>query len=92
MEFVKLVIDRGFMAMFSDFSLKALIKNWDGKYLGPLPFTKLGETQGGVTLTFNCDKLKKSPSAQLQAVGEIAVKGFCKIGTLSSTIVYGCPK
>lgn len=38
MEFTKLIIDKGFMAMYSDFSLKALINCWDEKILGPLPF------------------------------------------------------
>lgn len=63
--------------MFSDFSLKALIKNWDEKYLGPLPFAKLGEISGRVELVFDCNKLKNSPSSQLKAVGEIAVHGSC---------------
>ena len=30
------------MAMFSDFSLKALIGDWDDGYLGPNPFLKVG--------------------------------------------------
>lgn len=30
------------MAMFSDFSLKALIKNWQINNLGPNPFKKIG--------------------------------------------------
>jgi hypothetical protein len=36
--FLKTVLDRGHMAMFSDFSLKALIHQWDAKKLGPNPF------------------------------------------------------
>ena len=32
------------MAMFSDFSLKSLIKTWKADVLGPNPFKKIGET------------------------------------------------
>ncbi len=32
------------MVMFSDFSLKALINQWDESKLGPNPFKKVGET------------------------------------------------
>jgi hypothetical protein len=46
-KFVKRVIDKGHMCMFSDFSLKALVKNWDEKYeLGPNPFQKTTEHTG----------------------------------------------
>jgi len=39
--FLKLIIDKGFMAMFSDFSLKALVANWKDKWgLGPNPFVQ----------------------------------------------------
>ncbi len=34
--------------MFSDFSLKALIKNWKEDCLGPNPFSRIGVTSGGV--------------------------------------------
>lgn len=41
------MIDRGYMCMFSDFSLKALINKWDDKYeLGPNPFIRTGEYSG----------------------------------------------
>lgn len=57
--------------MFSDFSLKCLIQNWDEKYLGPNPFLmdKKGYNDKIVTLNFNPESLKKSPSAQLQLLG-----------------------
>ena len=32
------------MVMFSDFSLKALISQWDHNQLGPNPFKKVDET------------------------------------------------
>ena len=40
-QFVKMLIDRGHMCMFSDFSLKALIAQWDTKLFGPNPFAKV---------------------------------------------------
>jgi hypothetical protein len=40
------------MCMFSDFSLKALVKTWDEKLLGPNPFVKIGETSNEVELRF----------------------------------------
>lgn len=43
-KFVKIVLDRGHMAMFSDFSLKALIENWKEEYIGPNPFKRIGDT------------------------------------------------
>lgn len=41
MKFAKKMIDRGHMVMFSDFSLKALINNWDSHILGPNPFVNV---------------------------------------------------
>ncbi len=39
-KFLKIVLDKGHMVMFSDFSLKALINDWDSNLLGPNPFVK----------------------------------------------------
>lgn len=44
------MIDRGHMTMFSDFSLKALISQWDQKLLGPNPFKKVAQYGGAFTL------------------------------------------
>jgi hypothetical protein len=41
------------MAMFSDFSLKALIKSWKDGVLGPNPFVKVGETGTPIKMKFN---------------------------------------
>ena len=46
------------MAMFSDFSLKTLIKNWDEKYLGPNPFIRDGDTNFPFQISFNPNTLK----------------------------------
>lgn len=51
-DFIKFVIDRGHMVMFSDFSLKSLIQQWDTAKLGPNPFKKIGETSAPFELSF----------------------------------------
>lgn len=40
-QFLKLILNKGHMAMFSDFSLKALIHDWDQHSLGPNPFQQV---------------------------------------------------
>ena len=70
--FLRMILDAGHMAMFSDFSLKALIAQWDEKLLGSNPFVKTGETSGDVELRFKSSVLKECPSAQLQIVGDMA--------------------
>ena len=47
-----MILDRGHMAMFSDFSLKALVKNWDAHQLGPNPFVRVGQHTGLFELRF----------------------------------------
>ena len=74
--------------MFSDFSLKALINQWDSEYLGPNPFKKVSQTSNQFTLSFNRDDLKECPSAQLQLVGEMAEEGKCNVSAMGGTIVY----
>ena len=39
--------------MFSDFSLKALIHEWNEEYLGPNPFVKIGDVSETVELHFD---------------------------------------
>jgi len=71
-QFLKKVIDRGHMAMFSDFSLKALVSQWNEKYgLGPNPFVQTQEHTGPFVIKFNPGVLKECPSAQLQMVGDM---------------------
>ena len=51
---MKLAVERGHMCMFSDFSLKALVKNWHDKYeLGPNPFVQTTEHTGNFVMRFN---------------------------------------
>jgi hypothetical protein len=58
MSFLKLIIGKGHMAMFSDFSLKALINAWDVSILGINPFKRTGVFTGVTTLKFKPAVLK----------------------------------
>lgn len=91
-DLLELVIQKGFMAMFSDFSLKALIAQWREKSLGPNPFNQFTEHSSNFTLNFNCQILKNCPSAQLQIIGDMATEGHCNVSAMASTIVYGVDK
>jgi hypothetical protein len=87
--FLKKVIDRGHMAMFSDFSLKALVNSWKDKYkLGPNPFVQTTEHTGHFVIRFKPSDLKECPSAQLQIVGDMAEDGACNVHAAGGTIVY----
>lgn len=89
MGMLKYIIDNGYMAMFSDFSLKALIAEWDSLLLGPNPFIKIGDFYGKVDLIFDSNKLINSPSSQLQIVGELSENDRVSLNLLGGTIVYG---
>ena len=84
-----LLHQRSFMVMCSDFSLKALIKDWDANVLGANPFVQVGTFGDKLTLRFDNERLKKfEDSAQLQVLGELCDNGNAEIHALSSTIVY----
>jgi len=87
-------LQRGFLTMYSDFSLKALIKAWndqgDSTKLGPNPFLRTGDWSQQITLNFNPFVLKTSVSSQLQAVGELCPKqDFCTVHCMGGTVRYG---
>jgi len=85
---IKYLIDRGYMTMFSDFAVKALIQEWDEKYLGKNPFVKLNECSGTIDLGFDPEQLKAAPSSQLNIVGSLSEKGTARISAMSGTIVF----
>lgn len=83
-----LATDFGCMQMFSDFSLKALIADWDAERLGPNPFENVGEFGGSMQLGFDPEKLKLSPSAQLNTVGSLSENGTAKLHAMIGTIAF----
>lgn len=98
MELVNTVLEKGGLVLFSDFSLKALIKTWKPEFWGPLPFVNMGSCSGSVKIRFDPKVLQQCPLGQLRAVGDlcansskdeeedIAVAG---VKVMISTIVYG---
>jgi hypothetical protein len=88
MDLVKLLIDKGHMVMFSDFTLKALIQDWREDLLGPNPFVKVGEFHSSCQLQFDASCLSACPSTQLQKLGELASDGHADLHAMSGTIAY----
>ncbi|CAK9086700.1 Uncharacterized protein SCF082_LOCUS41009 [Durusdinium trenchii] len=84
----KLALNRGYMVMFSDFSLKALISHWDVHLFGPNPFRQTGVCSGQLQLNFDPEVLKSCSSRQLAKVGELCQDGKALIQAASNTIVY----
>ena len=75
-------------AMFADFSLKSLIKDWNTNVLGPNPFVNLGETCRSLSIKFSPETLLESPNTQLQNLGRMCNTGKALINVLPSTIVF----
>lgn len=88
MDLMHLLLQRGHMVMCSDFSLKALIKQWSERRLGPNPFVKIGDISGSMHLHFDPNVLAECPSAQLQKAGEISSDGSARLNTMPSTIAF----
>lgn len=74
--------------MFSDFSLKALIKEWDKDVLGVNPFVQVGETSTPIQLRFNKNQLLRSSSTQLQAAAELSEDNLITVNVMGGTITY----
>merc|ERR1711988_425278 len=86
---MKCLLDRGSMVMCSDFSLKALIRDWDTAAFGPNPFVQIGTFNHRFKLHFEPAVLKECVSSQLQNVGSLCEdKGFAVVSAMSDTIAY----
>jgi hypothetical protein len=88
MNLVDVLIKKGHMVMFSDFSLKALINDWNENVLGPNPFLKVGEFGTSLELRFSPEVLNACPSAQLQKLGELCNEGQAEVKAMGGTISY----
>jgi len=91
MRLAGLAVQRGFTAMFSDFSLKALIAEWSEEQLGPNPFSRLPQgCTGQMMLEFLPAELRgEEVPQQLQVVGELcAEQGRAAVAAMSDTILY----
>lgn len=74
--------------MFSDFSLKALIRDWREDLLGPNPFKQVTTFSSNFKLGFDPAVLAECPSAQLQKLGELASDGKASLHAMGGTIVF----
>eukprot|EP00755_Sulcionema_specki_P006504 Sspe_Gene.35656::Locus_17264_Transcript_2_2_Confidence_0.667_Length_1157::g.35656::m.35656 len=74
--------------MYSDFSLKALIRHWDESLLGPKALEAKGVCGERITLHFSTDELKECPSAQLVKLAELCAEGEAEVSAMSDTIVF----
>ncbi len=93
MVFLRMLIDRGFMAVFGDFSLKALINDWDDHLLGANPFEAMPQSSCGssMLLAFDSQELLRCPSSQLQMLGRLndginTANLHCMSGTIVCTL------
>lgn len=82
------LLDKGHMVMCSDFSLKALIKQWSEPHLGPNPFVKIGEFSGQFFLHFDARELQACSSAQLAKVGELSEDGRVQVHAMGGTLAF----
>lgn len=83
------LLSRGFMVMASDFSLGALIKQWDPALLGPNPFQLVGQFSDSCKLRFEPATLcATEDSAQLQVLGELCAKGEAPVHALCGTRAF----
>jgi len=105
MKLVHNVLEMGGLVLFSDFSLKALIKSWKSEYWGPNPFINMGTCSDYVKLCFDPKVLQQCPSGQLRVVGDLCATRekeedekeedekednvMIGVKALPSTIVYG---
>jgi len=92
LDFIEFLLHGGHMVMCSDFSLKALIKQWCPRRLGPNPFVKVGEFGGTINLKFDSARIAECPSQQLQQAGQLSESGTATIHAMPSTIMYTVDK
>lgn len=92
LDFIAFLLYQGNMVMCSDFSLKALIKQWCPRRLGPNPFVKVGEFGGTMNLKFDSARVAECPSQQLQKAGQLSESGTATIHAMPNTIVYTVDK
>jgi len=88
LKLTRLLLERGHMVVFSDFSLNALIRWWDEALLGPCPFVKIAEHDGEMELRFDIDRVKACPSAQLQRLGDLSRCGRAYVLARDNNIVF----
>eukprot|EP00484_Ammonia_sp_Unknown_P024491 CAMPEP_0197024670 /NCGR_PEP_ID=MMETSP1384-20130603/5180_1 /TAXON_ID=29189 /ORGANISM="Ammonia sp." /LENGTH=525 /DNA_ID=CAMNT_0042453091 /DNA_START=45 /DNA_END=1619 /DNA_ORIENTATION=- len=90
-------LSKGYLVMYSDFSLKAILTSWNDAgnetKLGPNPLVRTGQYSATVKLHFNPYVLKTCVSSQLQAVGELCPnQDYCTCHCMGGTVQYSLDK
>lgn len=85
---VSILLSHRHVVMFGDFSLKALIHDWDEELLGPNPFMNCGTTSTAMALNFKPEELINCCNAQLQNVGKMCETGHAIVNVMGGTIVF----
>jgi len=88
MELMSKLKELSIMVACGDFSLKALITDWNSDILGECPFVNAGEVDGEITLMFDVDSVTNCTSKQLSRFAELSTDGQAHVGTMPGTIVY----
>ena len=83
------LLAKGFMVMVSDFSLGALINDWDSPVLGANPFLLVGQFSSEMMLRFEPRVLAAcEDSAQLQMLGELCASGEARVHAMGGTKAF----
>ena len=75
------------MTNFADFSLGALITDWDESVMDRCPFEKIGTHTGCTTMFIDSDMTKCS-SKQLSNFAELNITGRATVELMAGTVVY----
>jgi len=83
------LLAKGFMVMVSDFSLGALINDWNSAVLGANPFLLVGQFSTEMMLRFDPTVLATcDDSAQLQMLGELCASGEARVHAMGGTKAF----
>jgi len=85
LKLIDIIMKRGSYFMFSDFSVKSLLIDWDENILGKNPFRQIGSNNKYFDLKFDPETLKNCDSAQLKTVGNLSETGKLKIHVMGGT-------
>lgn len=88
-QFVSFIVrKKGYVAMFSDFALKALIDNWDESLLGAKPYINVGSRDDAFKLLFSREHVAESECYQLKSMAQLSTTDSINIHALKDTIEY----
>ena len=73
-DFIVFMLSKGSQVICADFSLKALISNWDEQKFGAkCPFENMNTVCGNIRVRFGIDACKECEFPQLRAIAQLAI-------------------